>query len=129
MYQFILLIHVLVAAFIVLLVLIQQGKGATMGAAFGSGASQTVFGSRGSGSFLFRLTMSCIGVFFVTSISLNYIATMAYKKEKVITLPAEPVSNSATIPSVPTTAPSLPLTQQTTPASSQQLPDQIPVKK
>ncbi len=56
MYQFILFIHVLVAAFIILLVLIQQGKGATMGAAFGSGASQTVFGARGSGSFLFRLT-------------------------------------------------------------------------
>ena len=57
MYQFILLIHVFIAAFLILLVLIQQGKGATMGAAFGSGASQTVFGSRGSGSFLLKLTI------------------------------------------------------------------------
>jgi len=90
MYQFILLIHVLIAACIVVLVLIQQGKGATMGAAFGSGASQTVFGSRGSGSFLFRLTMSFIAVFFITSIALNYLATQAYKQEKVIMLPPAP---------------------------------------
>ena len=88
MYQFILLIHVFVAVFIVLLVLIQQGKGATMGAAFGSGASQTVFGSRGSGSFLFKITMGCILVFFVTSISLNYLAVQASKEQRVITLPA-----------------------------------------
>ena len=54
MYQLILLIHVFAAICIVALVLVQQGKGATMGAAFGSGASQTVFGSRGSGSFLFQ---------------------------------------------------------------------------
>ena len=53
MYQFILLIHVLVAVCIIALVLVQQGKGATVGAAFGSGASQTVFGSRGSKLLLF----------------------------------------------------------------------------
>ncbi|HTM64421.1 MAG TPA: preprotein translocase subunit SecG [Gammaproteobacteria bacterium] len=113
MYQFILLIHVLVAAFLVLLVLIQQGKGATMGAAFGSGASQTVFGARGSGSFLFRLTMGCIAVFFMTSIYLNYLATQAYKTEKVITFPAVPVKTE--------TAPAVP--DLTKPV------DQIPVKK
>ena len=99
MYQFILLIHVIIAAFIVLLVLIQQGKGATMGAAFGSGASQTVFGARGSGSFLFRVTMGCIAAFFVTSLGLNYIATKAYKQEKVITVSA-PVKTDAA-PAIP----------------------------
>lgn len=113
MYQFILLIHVLVAAFIVLLVLIQQGKGATMGAAFGSGASQTVFGARGSGSFLFRVTMGCIGVFFVTSLALNYLATQAYKQEKVITLPAAPVKKEAApaIPDLTTPVDSIPVKQ------------------
>tara|TARA_R110000868_G_scaffold330887_12_gene591900 strand:+ start:658 stop:1026 length:369 start_codon:yes stop_codon:yes gene_type:complete len=122
MYQIILFIHVLVAAFIVLLVLIQQGKGATMGAAFGSGASQTVFGSRGSGSFLFRLTMGCLAAFFITSLSLNYLATQAYKREKVITLPAVPVKQS------PESV--VPATTQATPASSQTpLTDQIPVKQ
>ena len=118
MYQLILLVHVLVAAFIVLLVLIQQGKGATMGAAFGSGASQTVFGSRGSGSFLFRLTMGCIFVFFATSISLNYIAKQAYKQEKIITMPAEPVKQA-----------SAPLMPAASPVTSQPLTDLIPVKK
>lgn len=94
MYQFILLIHVFMAVLIVSLVLVQQGKGATMGAAFGSGASSTVFGSRGSGSFLFRVTFGFAMVFFVTSISLNYMATKAYKQETVITLPAVPTGSA-----------------------------------
>ena len=91
MYQLILLFHVFAAVCIIALVLVQQGKGAAMGAAFGSGASQTVFGSRGSGSFLFRITIGLATVFFLTSIGLNYLATRAYKQEKVITLPAVPV--------------------------------------
>lgn len=101
MYQFILLIHVFAAICVVALVLVQQGKGASMGAAFGSGASQTVFGSRGSGSFLFRLTMGLISVFFVTSLSLNYLASSAYKQEKIVTLPVIPVQ----APTQPITAP------------------------
>lgn len=100
MYQFILLIHVFAAVCIIALVLVQQGKGATMGAAFGSGASQTVFGSRGSGSFLFRVTMSFLAVFFITSIGLNYMATSASKKDTVITLPAMP-ANDVKAPALP----------------------------
>src|ERR1700730_8792766 len=87
MYQIILLIHVFAAVFIVSLVLVQQGKGATMGAAFGSGASQTVFGSRGSGSFLFRLTIGLAAIFFATSIGLNSVATHAIKQAQEIKLP------------------------------------------
>jgi preprotein translocase subunit SecG len=113
MYQFILLIHVFAAVCVIALVLVQQGKGATMGAAFGSGASQTVFGSRGSGSFLFRITISFIAVFFITSIGLNYLAMRAYKTEKIITLPATPVRqepvSTATQPAVNTTAPAAPV--------------------
>lgn len=126
MYQFILLIHVLVAAFIVLLVLIQQGKGATMGASFGAGASQTVFGSRGSGSFLYRLTMSCIAIFFVTSLALNYIATKAYKQEKVMILQPAPATQQSApaAPVVPDVTPAVPVSDQTS-----TLTDQIPVKK
>jgi preprotein translocase subunit SecG len=126
MYQLVLLIHVLVSAFIVLLVLIQQGKGATMGAAFGSGASQTVFGSRGSGSFLFRLTMGCLAVFFVTSISLNYIAKQAYKEEKIITMPAIPATKVPAKQTPATSAPVVPIEKS---ESTQPLTDQIPVKK
>lgn len=95
MYQLILLIHVFAAIFIIALVLVQQGKGAAMGAAFGSGASQTVFGSRGSGSFLFRLTIGLGLFFFITSIGLNYLATRSYKQEKVITLPSLPAETNA----------------------------------
>ena len=82
MYQFILVIHVFVAACIIGLVLVQQGKGAVLGAAFGSGASQTVFGSRGSGSFLLRLTIAMALLFFATSISLNYLVSHAMKHPK-----------------------------------------------
>lgn len=90
MYQFILLIHVFAAACIIGLVLLQQGKGAAMGAAFGSGASQTIFGARGSGSFLFRLTLGFIALFFTTSLVLNNMVTHAVKQEKVIILPKVP---------------------------------------
>ena len=92
MYQLILLIHVMAAIFIIALVLVQQGKGATVGAAFGSGASQTIFGSRGSGSFLFRITISLVAVFFITSIALNYLAMHSYKQEKTFVLPGESTS-------------------------------------
>jgi preprotein translocase subunit SecG len=87
MYQLVLLLHIFAAVCLIALVLVQQGRGATVGAAFGSGASQTVFGSRGSGSFLFRVTFSLIAVFFITSIAMNYLGMHAYKKENAITLP------------------------------------------
>ncbi|RDI46930.1 preprotein translocase subunit SecG [Aquicella lusitana] len=119
MYQFIMLIHVFAAVFIIALVLVQQGKGATMGAAFGSGASQTVFGSRGSGSFLFRITIGLIAVFFITSIVLNNLAAHAYKQEKVITLPVAPARNTQEQIPVNNTS------GQPAPVS----PEQIPTKK
>jgi len=67
-------VHVVIAVALVGLVLIQQGKGADAGAAFGGGASQTVFGSQGSGSFLTRATTLLAIVFFVTSFSLALFA-------------------------------------------------------
>ncbi|WP_166263232.1 preprotein translocase subunit SecG [Marinobacter caseinilyticus] len=67
-------VHVVIAVALVGLVLIQQGKGADAGAAFGGGASQTVFGSQGSGSFLTRTTTLLAIVFFVTSFSLAVFA-------------------------------------------------------
>jgi len=69
-----LVIHVLLAIGVIGLVLIQHGKGADAGAAFGSGASATVFGSRGSASFLTRATTVLAGLFFLTSISLFFFA-------------------------------------------------------
>jgi protein translocase SecG subunit len=61
--------HVLIAAAIVGLVLLQRGKGADAGAGFGSGASGTVFGARGSASFLSRMTATLAALFFATSLT------------------------------------------------------------
>jgi preprotein translocase subunit SecG len=80
MYQLILMIHVLVAIALVGLVLIQHGKGADIGASFGSGASSTVFGSQGTGGFLFRLTGGLALAFFVTSLFLSYMVSAQYQK-------------------------------------------------
>ncbi|MCE8025985.1 MULTISPECIES: preprotein translocase subunit SecG [Halomonadaceae] len=73
----ILMIHVAIAVALVVLILLQQGKGAEAGAAFGGGASQTVFGSRGTGSFLSRTTAVLAAAFFATSLTLAYFATQA----------------------------------------------------
>ena len=70
-----LVIHVFLALGVIGLVLIQHGKGAEAGAAFGSGASNTVFGSRGSGSFLTRMTTFFALAFFCTSMLLFFLAS------------------------------------------------------
>jgi len=74
MESLIILIHVIAAIAITGLVLIQQGKGADMGASFGSGASQTIFGSGGSGNALTKFTSIFAAVFLITSLSLAVIA-------------------------------------------------------
>ncbi|MBV8803338.1 MAG: preprotein translocase subunit SecG [Gammaproteobacteria bacterium] len=98
MYQFVSIIHVLDAVCLILLVLVQQGKGATTGAAFGSGASQTVFGSRGSGSFLLKITIGFVIIFFATSITLNRMASNAVKHVAHIQLPVLPAAPKADLP-------------------------------
>ena len=68
-------VHILVGAGIIGLVLLQHGKGADMGAAFGSGASGSLFGASGSANFLSRTTAILATVFFLTSLGLSYLAT------------------------------------------------------
>ncbi|MCE3252679.1 MAG: preprotein translocase subunit SecG [Cellvibrio sp.] len=74
MEKFVLIIHSLAALAIIGLILLQQGKGAAAGASFGAGASQTVFGSEGSGNFFTRATWIIATVFFCTSFGLAIIA-------------------------------------------------------
>jgi preprotein translocase subunit SecG len=124
MYQVILLFQVFAAVCIIALVLVQQGKGASMGAAFGSGASQTVFGSRGSGSFLFRVTLGFAAIFFIASIGLNNIATRAFKQERMISVPALPVPANRAQPETNTTG-QLPVN----PVMPTTSPDSIPARK
>src|SRR5271169_1107726 len=68
-------VHVLLALMIIGLVLLQRGKGAEAGAGFGSGASGTVFGARGTSTLFSKLTAVFAGLFFVTSLSLAYLGT------------------------------------------------------
>lgn len=67
--------HTLIAILIIVLVLIQRGKGADAGAAFGGGASGTVFGARGSSSFFSRMTAVLATAFFATSLTLAYMSS------------------------------------------------------
>lgn len=74
MFQALLVIHILIAIALVTLVMLNQGKGADMGAAFGSGASSTVFGSRGAATFMTKLIAGLGTGFFLTSLGLAVIA-------------------------------------------------------
>ena len=71
MYTFVIVIHIVVCLFLIGVVLLQQGKGADMGAVFG-GSSSTIFGSSGAGNFLTRLTTGAAVVFMLTSLTLTY---------------------------------------------------------
>ncbi|MDF1645708.1 MAG: preprotein translocase subunit SecG [Legionellaceae bacterium] len=98
MYQIFLVLHVLVAMTLVGLVLMQHGKGADIGAAFGSGASGTVFGSQGVGSFLFKLTAGLALTFFVTSVSLSAMVANQYHQANQIMMPEKSQAPSSEIP-------------------------------
>ncbi|MFV0576236.1 MAG: preprotein translocase subunit SecG [Vibrio sp.] len=76
-----LVIYLLAALGVIGLVLIQQGKGADMGASFGAGASNTVFGSSGSGNFLTRSTAVCATVFFIVCLVLGHMSTNKHESK------------------------------------------------
>jgi preprotein translocase subunit SecG len=83
----VLVAHVLVGATIIGLVLLQRGKGAETGAAFGAGASATVFGAKGSANFLSRSTAILAAMFFGTSLGLAYIGSQRPVAESIIEAP------------------------------------------
>ena len=84
MYTVLVVVQVFVAVSLVGLILVQHGKGADAGAAFGAGASGTVFGSRGSANFLSRATAALATVFFVVSLSLAYLVNDAKTELSVV---------------------------------------------
>ncbi len=94
--------HVFLAVGIVVLVLLQHGKGADAGAAFGSGASSTVFGAQGSASFLSRTTGIMATLFFLTSMTLAYYANQANQPEGLMDNVSAPVE--APVPPAETSA-------------------------
>lgn len=85
-------VHVLAAISIIGLILLQQGKGADMGASFGAGASQTLFGSRGSGNALTRTTAILAAIFFATSLALSVLAKKNSENAGQVGLPAAPAA-------------------------------------
>ena len=99
LYPLVLSVHILVGLSVIGLVLIQHGKGADMGAAFGSGASGSLFGASGSANFLSRTTAILAATFFVTSLGLSYLATS--KPRASSSVMDAPVQSS---PSAPTSA-------------------------
>ncbi len=76
------IIHIFVCLFLMLVVLIQQGKGGGMGAAFGGGTTQQVFGGRGAGNILTRATAVCAAIFMLTSVSLAYVSSSGDRELK-----------------------------------------------
>lgn len=114
-YSLVLTIHIIVGFAVIGLVLLQHGKGADMGAAFGSGASGSLFGASGSANFMSRLTAGLAAVFFITSLSLAYIAM-----HKPVA--AGSVMDSAAIATTPAITPSTATPAAPTDSRSNEIP-------
>ena len=108
LHTILLVAHVLLAAALIVFVLLQHGKGAEAGAAFGSGASATMFGAQGSASFMSRTTAILATGFFLTSLTLAYFATQKPEPKSVVEriaveapkdIPALPGATSAPVKS------------------------------
>lgn len=104
----VLAVHVLLAAAIIALVLLQQGKGAEAGASFGAGASQTVFGSQGTGSFLSRMTAIVATGLFITSFVLA-----VYAKEQATSVSDAGIPDAQLIESAAEQADQVPVLEET----------------
>jgi len=109
MYIALSLLHALIAAGLILIVLLQSGKGADIGAAFGGGSSQTVFGGRGAATFLSKATTVLAILFMVMSIALTLLAS---QRGGTTVVPADRPAPASSAPAAP--APSAPAPQAPT---------------
>ena len=105
LYNILLIVQIIVALGIIGLVLMQHGKGADAGAAFGGGASGTVFGSKGSGNFLTKLTTGLAVVFFSNSLMLAWLVAHPDNVSGNQSIIPAAVTESASAPSVDVSAP------------------------
>ncbi|MCG6910771.1 MAG: preprotein translocase subunit SecG [Deltaproteobacteria bacterium] len=94
----VIIIHVIVSIALIMIVLLQTGKGADMGAAFGGGSSQTLFGSTGASTFLSKATTVAAIVFMLTSLSLAYVAGNHGGGKSVVMENTAPVEESSPAP-------------------------------
>lgn len=123
MYTILVVLHVLVSIALIGLVLIQHGKGADAGAAFGSGASGTVFGSRGSANFLTRITAWLAGAFFLLSLALAYVVHGKSASSSVVDQTPAAVVAEPVVPGAPAEGSPVPVAPETAqPASPAEAP-------
>jgi len=111
MYTLLIIIHVVVSLALILIVLLQTGKGAEMGAGFGGGSNQTIFGSRGTATFLSKITTGAAVMFMLTSLSLAIVtknrtgsvvrATPSRAAAPAKPAPAMPASAAPAMPALP----------------------------
>lgn len=108
MQTFVLVVHILLAILMIVLILVQHGKGADAGASFGGGGAATVFGASGSGNFLTRLTGILTALFFITSLTLAVFAKQntsdAYSLKTIQSTSTAPANPAETSPVAPKTA-------------------------
>lgn len=114
MYTLTIIIHVVVCFLMIAAILLQGGKGAEIGAAFG-GSSQTVFGSRGPTNFLSKVTIAAAVIFMLTSLSLAYLSRQNTYSSTVIELNEQ---ESSSAPSAPSDAPPQESTSQESSSTS-----------
>lgn len=100
MYILLTVLHIFIALGLVALVLLQRGQGSEIGSAFGSGASQTVFGSQGAANFLTRTTAVLAAFFFLNSLALAYLSTRS-NDDSVMSSVTAPARSAAPIQSQP----------------------------
>lgn len=117
MEQLIIIFHVLVALGIVGLILLQQGKGADMGASFGAGASQTLFGSGGGGNVLTKSTALLATLFFITSFALAVVAKNKAANVDDVDVVVPAVVEGASMPDLPADGAELPAANTDIPAA------------
>jgi preprotein translocase subunit SecG len=118
MYTVFMIVQVLTAVGLVGLILLQHGKGADAGAAFGSGASGTVFGSRGSANFLSRATSWLATVFFAVSLALAYLVHGEREASSVIDRVQPAADSGQVLPSLPPVT----IETQQAPATTEEAP-------
>jgi preprotein translocase subunit SecG len=108
MYIALSMVHLLVTLGLIIIVLLQSGKGADIGAAFGGGSSQTVFGGRGATTFLSKLTSAFAILFMLTSLTLTILASHRGSSTVVGEDHPQPASSAPAVPAPATPAPAAP---------------------
>jgi preprotein translocase subunit SecG len=109
------IIHIIVCIALIMIVLLQTGKGADMGAAFGGGSSQTLFGSTRASTFLSKATSAAAIIFMLTSLTLAYFSSHRFGDQSIVTDAPAPVETQAAPGTTPSPATG---TSETQPAKS-----------